>query len=123
MSSGPPHQVVAHLYVVEQPSRPIAVISFDPADISNRGERLRRSEFLPRVGETISLRKGQRSAAPTRTPRDSPSMIAKPCGQEPSPGMGLSGDRSWVRCAIREPATTAMLGLLRQALDHGSGMG
>jgi hypothetical protein len=69
---GHPHQVVAHVYEVEQPSRPIAVISFDPADISNPGERLRRSEFLPRVGETISLWKGQRSAPQWGFHKDQP---------------------------------------------------
>ena len=69
---GHPLQVVAHVYEVEQPSKPIAVISFDPDDIHNPGERLRRSEFLPRVGETISLWKGQRNAPQWGFHKDQP---------------------------------------------------
>jgi hypothetical protein len=59
---GHPHNIVAHVYESEQPSTPIAVISFDPDDSQRPGEKVRRTEFLPRVGETISLWKGQRSS-------------------------------------------------------------
>jgi hypothetical protein len=59
---GHSHNIVAHVYESEQPSRPVAVISFDPDDSQRPGERVRRSEFLPRVGETISLWKGQRGS-------------------------------------------------------------
>lgn len=59
---GHSHNIVAHVYETEQPSTPIAVISFDPEDAHRPGERIRRSEFIPRIGETISLWKGQRGS-------------------------------------------------------------
>jgi hypothetical protein len=74
VSRGIPHprQIVAHVYEVEQPSKPIAVISFDPDDPRDPGERIRRSEFLPRIGETISLWKGQRHAPQWGFHKDQP---------------------------------------------------
>lgn len=74
MSAGIPHprQIVAHVYEVEQPARPIAVISFDPEDPRDPGGRIRRSEFLPRIGETISLWKGQRHAPQWGFHKDQP---------------------------------------------------
>ncbi len=59
------------------------MISFDPADISNPGERLRRSEFLPRVGETISLWKGQRNAPQWGFHKDQPTYRVDSIGVGP----------------------------------------